>query len=499
MAGKNLKLIMLLLLISNAVFAQDTASLNYQNNGITLSDFRSQLDDIFNDPNFSSANWGVVIKSLETGEYLYKRNEDKLFMPASNTKLFTTAAGLLLLGKYYHFRTNVFITGAIEGSTVQGNLVIQGLGDPTLGGRFYNNDPYYVFNKWADTLLKLGIDEINGNIIGDDNAFDDLGLGSGWAWDNESSWFAAPSGALSFNDNCIDITIIPTRTDFPAQIQKFPDTKYVTVINKVFTAYPNTIPDINVYRERGTNVVTVFGKIAENSDEKKTQATVNNPTQFSMVVLKEILESKGIKVDGYAADLDEEVSELDYYKMKRLFTFYSPPLIDIVKVINKNSQNFYAEQLLKVIGYEKDGLGNTVNGVKEIKNLIKDIGINPENIIIADGSGLSRLNLVTPRQFVDLLSYIYKSEIFRLFYDSLPIAGVDGTLARRMHNTKAENNIRAKTGYIEGVRSICGYAYTADKEPIAFSIIVNNYIVPYALADNLQDLVCLRLANFTRK
>ena len=137
--------------------------------------------------------------------------------------------------------------------------------------------------------------------------------------------------------------------------------------------------------------------------------------------------------------------------------------------------------------------------MKEIKNLIKDIGINPENIIIADGSGLSRLNLVTPRQFVDLLSYIYKSEIFRLFYDSLPIAGVDGTLARRMHNTKAENNIRAKTGYIEGVRSICGYAYTADKEPIAFSIIVNNYIVPYALADNLQDLVCLRLANFTRK
>ena len=462
-------------------------------------EFWLQLDDIFNDPNFSSANWGVVIKSLETGEYLYKRNEDKLFMPASNMKLFTTAAGLLLLGKYYHFRTNVYVTGSIDGSIVQGNLVVQGFGDPTIGGRFYNNDDYFVFNKWADTLLKLGIDEINGNIIGDDNAFDDTGLGAGWTWDNESNWFEAPSGALSFNDNCIDISINPTKVDFPAQIQKFPDTRYVTIINKVITANPNTIPDINVYRERGTNVVTVFGKIAENSGEKKTQATVNNPTQFSMVVLKAVLEEKGIKVDGYAADLDEEPLDIDYNKTNRLFTFYSPPLMDIVKVINKNSQNLYAEQLLKVIGYEKDGFGSTANGVKEIKNLLKDIGINPENIIIADGSGLSRLNLVTPRQFVELLSYLYKSEIFPLFYESLPIAGVDGTLARRMRNTKAENNIRAKTGYIEGVRSICGYAFTEDKEPVAFSIIVNNYIVPYALADNLQDLVCLRLANFSRK
>jgi D-alanyl-D-alanine carboxypeptidase/D-alanyl-D-alanine-endopeptidase (penicillin-binding protein 4) len=462
-------------------------------------EFWLQLDDIFNDPNFSSANWGVVIKSLETGEYLYKRNEDKLFMPASNLKLFTTSAGLLLLGKYYHFRTNVYITGSIDGSTVQGNLVVQGLGDPTISGRFYNNDPYYVFNKWADTLLKLGIDEINGNIVGDDNAFDDLSLGSGWAWDNESSWFAAPSGAISFNDNCIDITILPTKADFPARIQKFPDTRYVTILNKVITANTNTVPDINIYRERGTNVITVFGKIAENSDEKKTQATVNNPTQFSMVVLKEVLESKGIKVSGYAADLDDEAQELDYNRMTKLFTFFSPPLMNIIKVINKNSQNLYAEQLLKVIGFEKDGYGSISNGVKEIKNLLKEIGINPENIIIADGSGLSRLNLVTPRQFVDLLTFISKSEVFQLFYDSLPIAGTDGTLARRMRNTKAENNIRAKTGYIEGVRSICGYAYTADKELVAFSIIVNNYIVPYALADNLQDLVCLRLANFSRK
>jgi D-alanyl-D-alanine carboxypeptidase/D-alanyl-D-alanine-endopeptidase (penicillin-binding protein 4) len=472
---------------------------NDKYNQTRTQEFWQQIDDIFNDPNFSSANWGVVIRSLETGEYLYKRNEDKLFMPASNLKLVTTSAGLLLLGKYYHFRTNLYINGTIDGSIVQGNLIVQGFGDPTISGRFYNGDAYKVFNQWADTLLKLGIDEINGNLIGDDNAYDDVSLGSGWAWDNETFWYSAPSGALSFNDNCIDITVKPTKTGIPADIQIYPETRYVTVINKVITSDPNTHPDINIYRERGTNIITIFGKIAENSEEKKIQSSINNPTQYSMVVLKEVLQRKGIKINGYASDLDEEVSNLDYSKMNKLFTYYSPALSEIVKVINKNSQNFYAEQLLKIIGYEKDGLGTDAFGVKEIKNLIKDFGINPENFIMVDGSGLSRLNLISPRQLVDLLSYMYKSELFPVFYESLPIAGVDGTLARRMRKTKAENNVRAKTGYIDGVKSLSGYINSADNEPIVFSIMVNNYIVPYTLADNLQDLVCLRLANFSRK
>lgn len=491
-------ILLLILLSAGTIFSQ---AMRYGEKIVQskTQEFWQQIDDIFNDPNFSSASWGVVIRSLETGEYLYKRNEDKLFIPASNLKLFTTTAALSLLGKYYHFRTNIYIDGKIDGSVVQGNLVVQGFGDPTISGRFYNGDAYFIFNQWADTLSKLGIDEINGNLIGDDNAFDDKGLGPGWAWDYESYWFAAPSGAISYNDNCLDITVKPTNEGMSAFIQVYPETKYITIINKVHTAGPNTIPSFDVSRERGSNVITVFGTIAENSEEKKIQATVNNPTQFSMVVLKEVLEKKGIKIRGYASDQDDETKNLDYSKMNKLFTHYSPSLMDIVKIVNKNSLNFYAEQLIKTIGYEKEGFGSVNNGVKEIKNLIKDFGINPENMIMVDGSGLSRLNLVTPKQFLDLLTYISKSDLYPLIYESLPIAGVDGTLARRMRKTKAENNVRAKTGYIEGVRSMCGYANTADNEPIAFAIIVNNYLVPYALADNLQDLVLLRLANFSRK
>ncbi|MDP4174719.1 MAG: D-alanyl-D-alanine carboxypeptidase/D-alanyl-D-alanine-endopeptidase [Bacteroidota bacterium] len=464
-----------------------------------VAEFWQQIEDIFNDPNFSSSNWGVVIKSLETGEYLYKRNEDKFFIPASNMKLFTTSAGMLLLGRNYRYKTNLYINGSIEGSILKGDLILQGTGDPTNSERFNSEDIYKVYNDWADTLIARGIEEITGNIIGDDKDFEENGYGAGWACDYESYWYSAPTSAISFNENCVDIIVRPSDIGKNAYISILPDTRYVTIINKVVTAPKGTVTDIDVYRDRGTNVITVFGKISIDSDEIKTYATVTNPTQYSLIVLKDVLKKKGINVKGYAANIEDENLTLDYAKLTKILTHLSVPLSEIIKVTNKNSYNFYAEQLLKTIGLEKYGFGSVDNGVKAIKKLLREIGINSENMIIADGSGLSRLNLVTPRQIADLLNYIYRHNIFPTFYQTLPIAGVDGSLALRMTRSKAENNVRAKTGYLGGVRSMCGYVFTADNEPVCFSIIVNNFIVPATLADNLQDLVCLRLANFSRK
>lgn len=494
-----------LFLLSFVLLQATVSAQNFQTpafnkfNSSRIAEFWQQIDDIFNDPNFNSANWGVVVKSLETGEYLYKRNEDKLMVPASNLKLFTTSAGLLLLGKNYRYKTNLYMNGNLEGSILKGDLIIQGSGDPTISGRFHEEDTYKVYNDWADTLLSRGIEEITGNLIGDDKLFDENGLGEGWSWDYETYWYSASTSAISFNDNCVDIIIKPTEAGKQASLSILPETKYVTIINKVVTVPKDTPTDIDVYRERGTNIITVFGKISENSEEFKTYSTVNNPTQFSLIVLKDILKKKGIVIRGYATDIDEENVSLDYSKMKKIFTHYSVPLSEIVRVINKNSQNFYAEQLLKTIGLAKYGFGSIENGVKAVKNLLREMGINSEDMIMADGSGLSRLDLVTPRQIVDLLNYMYKNETFSVFYQTLPVAGIDGSLARRMLRSKAENNVRAKTGYLGGVRSLCGFVHTADNEPVAFSIIVNNYIVPATLADNLQDLVCLRLANFSRK
>ncbi|MGA8262929.1 MAG: D-alanyl-D-alanine carboxypeptidase/D-alanyl-D-alanine-endopeptidase, partial [Ignavibacteriaceae bacterium] len=357
---------------------------------------------------------------------------------------------------------------------------------------------YKVFNDWADSLSAYGIDEITGNLIGDDNAFDDVGLGTGWAWDYESDWFAAQSSALSFNDNCVDVTVsINRKTNLPV-VSIQPKTKYIVIVNNVLPVSKDSATAINVYRERGTNVLTVYGTIRED-DSVKTFVTVNNPTQYTMVILKEVLQKRGIKVQGFPMDVDDITTSLNYQTMKKLCTTYSPPLKEIIKVINKNSQNFFAEQLLKTIGLEKEGYGTVANGVKAESKLFKEMGINPESMILVDGSGLSRLDYVTPKQFVTLLSFMYKSDYFIPFFNSLSIAGVDGSLGDRLQNTNAKDKIRGKAGYLEGVRSLTGYAFTADNEPVAFSIIVNNFNVPVKLAENIQDLVCLRLANFKRK
>lgn len=498
---KNIKFILLLVvLLYTHNFGQTYQNQNYNRyNSSKLSEFWQQIDDIFSDPNFNSSNWGVVIKSLETGEYLYKRNEDKLFIPASNLKLITTAAGLIDLGPNYKYKTDIYMDGKIDGSVLKGNLVVQGIGDPTFSERFNKGNIYQVFSNWADSLLARNIDEISGNLIGDDNLFDDNGFGNGWSLDHDSYWYSAPTSAICFNDNCIEISVKPTTNNNQATLTILPQTRYVTVINKVKTGPKGSLTSLDINRERGTNIITVYGKIEEGSEEKIVYSTVNNPTQFAMVVLKDVLQKKGIVVRGYASDIDMEESPCDYSKMNVLFTYESVPLFDIIKIMNKDSQNFYAEQLLKTIGLEKENFGSIENGVKAEKKLLKEMGINPENLIIADGSGLSWLNLITPRQIINLLTYMYRNENFNYFYESLPVAGVDGTLANRMKRSKAENNVRAKTGYNDGVRSLSGYVNTADNEPIAFSIIVNNFIVPASLADNLQDQVCVRLANFSRK
>ncbi len=500
MAAKISFIFIFLFFLCLSVFSQELSkdtSAKFAYN--TINEFWSQMNDIFNDPNFSNAEWGVVIQSLETGEYFYKRNEDKLFIPASNLKLFTTAAGLVILGSDYQFKTNVYLNGTVDGNILKGDLVIQGRGDPTISGRFYGGDMFKVYNDWADSLLNKGIDEISGNVIGDDNAFDEIGLGTGWRWDYESEWFAAPSDAISFNDNCVDLVITVNKKKHQPQIEVTPDTKYTIIVNKVVVVPKDSATSINAYRELGTNVITVFGTIRDNSDSVKTYVTVNNPTQFSMVVLKDVLRKKGIVIDGYPIDINDMTTALDYSKMKKLFTQYSPPLKEIVKVINKNSQNFFAEQLLKTIGLETGGFGSVAKGLKAEDNVFKEMGINPGSMNIVDGSGLSRLDLVTPRQIVSVLSYMFKSKYFIPFYNSLPIAGVDGSLGDRLQNTKAQGNVRAKTGFLEGVRSLSGYVFTGDNEPVAFSIICNNFNVPVKLAENIQDLVCLRLANFKRK
>ncbi|MFC2135130.1 D-alanyl-D-alanine carboxypeptidase/D-alanyl-D-alanine-endopeptidase, partial [Bacteroidota bacterium] len=426
------------------------------------------LDDIFNDPNFDNATWGVLIKSLKTGEVLYKKNENKLFVPASVLKLFTTASSLLLLGSNYQYYTDVYSNGKIQNGILEGDLIIRGTGDPTFSNRFFDRNTD-IFESWADSLLQLGIKEISGDIIGDDNLFDDLEFGKGWAWDYESHWFAAPTSALSFNDNSVDISIEPSSVDMPAYFTISPQTKFVDVINNVKTVDQNRRNGIRVYRGRGRNLITVYGNINMNDRSITKFVSINKPTLYFITVLSEVLDSKGIKIKGHPTDFDGNILKENYDDFHFLFRHKSPDLTEIINEINKNSNNFCAEQLIKSLGLELFGSGSIVNGVNGMKDLLNIMGINPDNLVIADGSGLSRLNLLTPNQIVNLLGYMYKSNEFQNFYESLPIAGIDGTLANRMNYEATENNVRAKSGFIEGVNSLAGYLKTADGEQVAFT------------------------------
>jgi len=466
-----------------------------------LEKLRSELDYVFNDPAFSEAHWGVVIQSLKNGEYLYVKNSHKNFIPASNMKLFTTAVALAKFGPEHRFKTKFYINGQVdENGVLQGDLIVMGTGDPTITGRNNRGENARPLEMWADSLIARNIRAIQGNIIGDDDYFEDETRGEGWAWDYESDWYAAQISALSFNDNCMDIYIVPGDSlNAPAKIIMIPETDYVQINNKILTVRKGLEKDISFHRKPGTNQVEIRGALAINSPPRRDRFSIDNPTLFTVTIFKQVLEKRGISVAGKAYDIDD-IADYSYSQSPEnmIFENNSAPLREIIDAINKMSQNLYAEILLRSLGAHFQGIGNAKNGIEVVKSFLKGIGIKTDQFLMYDGSGLSRLNMIAPIQIATLLKFMKKHEHGKYFYDSLPVAGVDGTIINRMQQTAAQGNVRAKTGYVGHVRALSGYMITADDEELVFSIIANNYSAPTSMANLIQDLVCERLANFSR-
>jgi len=495
------KILIIILICWSVSYSQQKDSLSEKRSISVLNplnELRDQLDDLFNDANFNSAFWGVMVKSLRTGEVIYKRNADKLFIPASDMKLFTSSAALLLLGSDYQYETKLFLNGEIQKGVLLGDVVIQGSGDPTISRRFFSDSDTKIFEDWADTLKAKGVWVIYGDLLGDDSYFDNIGLGKGWSLDYESNWFSAPSGALSFNDNSLEIVIEPTEENHPAKISVNPDTKYISFISKVTTSDESAESSVDIKRNSGTNQLIITGNIRKDSKPIIKRVSIYDPTMFFLTVLREVLEKKGIAVKGNIGTIDNSEKNIDPDDLIPVYTHKSIALKYILQELNKNSNNFYAEQILKTLGLEIYNFGTVENGVKACKDLFNTMGINPDNFVMADGSGLSRLDLVSPRDIVKILTFMNKSDDFQSFYDSLPIAGVDGTLIDRMKKTSAENNVHAKAGYNNNVSSLSGYLKTISGEILVFSMIVNNYLAPQALANYIQDNVCIHLVNFNR-
>jgi serine-type D-Ala-D-Ala carboxypeptidase/endopeptidase (penicillin-binding protein 4) len=494
------RLIIVFFILSGIVFAQKDTTLEKKMHQslYSLNELRNQLDDSFNEQSFNSAVWGVMIKSLKTGEIIYKRNADKLFIPASNMKLFTSAAALVLLGPKYSYQTSILANGEIKNGILEGDLVIQGSGDPTISNRFYQGAPTRLFEEWADSLISRGIKTITGNIYGDDTEFETTALGKGWLSDYELNWFSAPSGALCFNDNSVEIIIEPGEKSFPAKVSLIPNTHYVTVVSRVVTTGDNSNQSISISRISGTNIIRVSGRIKYSSKPVVEHISIIDPTKYFLTVFKEILIQKGIAFQGRIGSLEDAAKSIVIDDLTPLIKHESVPMSLIIKELNKNSNNFYAEQLLKTIGLEEYGYGSTENGVRACRESFNAMGNNPDNMVMVDGSGLSRLDLVTPRQIVNLLTFMHKNDEYQKFYESLPIGGVDGTLVDRMIKTSAEGNVHAKAGYNDNVSSLSGYLKTVSGEQLVFSIMLNNFLAPVSLVNYIEDNVCNRLVNFAR-
>ncbi len=469
----------------------------------TLEKNRTQLereiDRVLSEENFDNAHWGVYVVALEDGRELYRWNHNKLFMPASNTKLISTAAACMSLKPDFRYHTPFFVSGKIDNDILNGNLIVRGQGDPSLSPYFFKENRLEVFEQWAQQLKAKGVRTITGDLIGDVGWMTPDYLGQGWAWDYQSDYYAAQLSALCFNDNIIEFTL---QYD-ASQAEKYrlttqPDIDFLVFDEKkVEIVPPGKATGISIERKLNTNHIS-FKAAIDTTKSFTSEVTVNDPALFFLTCLSMVLNREGIKLEGRIRTSRDSV-ELDglYNQADQIAEYQSPPLSEIIKTILKVSHNLMAEQVFRTMGYYFKGSSGTRSALDVVTTrFFSAAGIDDGRVQLADGSGLSRYNLIAPKDFVRLLEYVYKSDFFQTYYDCLPIAGVDGTIRGRMKNTAAFNNVHAKTGTISNVRALSGYVTTRNGKMLAFSMIANNYTTPVSLATSIQDKICAILAEY---
>ena len=443
-----------------------------------LTELQTQLDHLFGNADFNNAFWGVAVQSVNSGEMLYQQNAGKLLMPASNMKIVTAAAALKILGPDFVYETKISAQNPIENGKLAGDLVVTGNGDPTLAPE--------QLQSWAAQLKQSGLQEIDGDLVGDDSAFEQDRLGFGWSWDDLAYYYATETSALQFAENAITVTLT-ANPDGTIAVLKEPQTSYIQV-NQTVQVQSGTEPTVHWTYKPETKTIYATGTLPPDGKDYGGFA-IDDPAAYLVQCFKEALEANGIVVHGTARSSHQKISAGSL-----LIDQKSPPLTDMLRVLLKRSQNLYAETLLKTLGN-----GKTEDGIQAAQAALNTLGVSENSLIMKDGSGLSRYNYVTPLALVTCLRKLYQEDSSAVFYNALPIAGVDGTLKSRMKQTSAENNVRAKTGSIENVRALSGYVRTKDDELLVFSILANNYNVSADSVNAIQDQAAELLANFSRK
>jgi len=450
------------------------------------------LDSLFSDTALAHAHWGVEVRSGRTGEVLYRRNAERMFVPASNMKIITGAAVLEALGPEYRYRTAVEAAGSVSGGVLLGSLVVRGSGDPTLSARF-GGDARAVFRAWADSLKARGITRVTGSVVGVDDVFDDVALGRGWPWDDLEAYYSAEVGGLLYNEGVIDVRVSPgARPGEPGRVDLVPATAYVPVENRTTTGAPGSRPTLRLSRAAAGPGVVVQGSLPADTAGITESIAIRDNTLYFATVLREVLGEAGVRVEGAAVDADALPGGGAALAATPLFTHASPPMREVLAAFLKPSQNQIGEILLKTLGRELRGEGSARAGVSAVDSLVRLWGVEPRGLRQADGSGLSRYNLVTPAALISILAHMDRSPHREVWLAALPVGGVDGTLRSRFRGTPAEGRVRAKTGTLSGVRSLSGYAPAAG-ETVLFSMMVNHHVLSARDADRVIDAAVLRI------
>src|SRR5271166_1752924 len=477
------------------------------------------LQQILGDPVVARGLWGIYAVSLDSGLPLCALNQDKLFTPASNAKLFTTAAVFGLIGPDYRFKTTVETFGSLDKyGRLNADLVLVGRGDPNLSGRTlpYNlhterkAPPIQVLQNLADQLVLHGLKYIDGDVVGDDSSFVFERYGEGCSQDDLAREWGAPVSALTVNDNVIFIDIKPA--DRPGEraflnITPFPE--YYKIDNRVMTTPQGTGPrTVSINREPGSSQLTFWGNMPQDDAGAGESLAIEDPADFTAKLFRELLEQRGVTVYGRPRTRHTELASMQTFSVTSiasggggemaghpspvplvLASHQSQPLADDLRVINKVSQNLHAELMLRLLGKEKGTSGSIEGGLEVLRGFLTSAGIKPDQFVFYDGSGLSRENLVSPAAVVELLLYANRQPWGKLYEDTLPVSGVDGSLSDRLKTSPTKGMVHGKTGSLGHVNALSGYATTAKGERVAFSILSNNHNLPNRKAIDTIDRI----------
>jgi D-alanyl-D-alanine carboxypeptidase/D-alanyl-D-alanine-endopeptidase (penicillin-binding protein 4) len=456
----------------------------------------------------------MKVTSADTGKVLFEENSNKLLRPASGMKLYTVATALDRLSPDYRFITSVYARSKPDAAgVVHGDLTVFGRGDPSLSFRFNSNDYFKGVNDLAARIVSAGVKRVEGDLIGDETYFVGPPYGSGWEWEDLQWWYGAEVSALTVNDNYLELAVTAgPQAGAPAVVTIRPAAPLLTINNRVTTSVKGTRRDLTVYRPLNSDVVELSGTIAA-GDTYSGRIALSRPALLLTYLLRSSLAQQGVSVTGKTRIVSPPpasaapVAEPAAAGLVEVATFQSPPLSLIAAHTLKPSQNLYTEMLLRTLGKVAGPMTTSAAttrtseaaGLEVVKTFLGDAGVNPSSLVLSDGSGLSRNDMITTEATVQLLTHMRRHRYAMAFREALPVAGIDGTLRNRFRGTVAENNLRAKTGTLSSAASLSGFVTTTAGEELIFSIIVNNYPEDTNPVAACIDPIALLLASFAVK